>query len=99
MSDPLMMLAVVLGLLGGLLLLTGTGWFLLGWLRGRPTRLSATVSIALGLGLCGTATLMVFQVALRPREKTDYEKSMDQKVESGELGLEVDLDSLNDQAP
>ena len=91
MIDPTMILAVVTGLAGGLLFVVGLGWLLVARVRRRSAR-RAVVGIAAGCALCGVASLLILQVASRPRVKSDYEKTMDQKVESGELDLEVDLD-------
>ncbi|MBB74512.1 MAG: hypothetical protein CMJ75_08365 [Planctomycetaceae bacterium] len=89
MTDPMLIAALVLGLPGGLLLVSGCAVLLLSWSRGRVVPRFVAVSLALGVASALGAGLALNSVASRPHEKTDHEKAMDQKATEA---LEVDLD-------
>lgn len=98
MTDPMLIVAVVLGLPGGLLLLAGCGMLLLSWWRSRPVPRFVAVSLALGLTSALGAGLALNTVASRPHEKTDHEKAMDQKAAEA-LQVDLDLGGLDDLDP
>ena len=98
MTDPLLIVAVVLGLPGGLLLLFGLLKVLLAKWRRRPVPRSVVLSVTLGLTSSIGAGLALNAVASRPHEKTEHEKAMDQKAAEA-LEVELDLGGLDDLDP
>ena len=78
MTDPMLVVTVVLGLPGGLLLLFGCGRLLRSWWRGQPVPRFVAVSLDVGIASTLGAGLALNAVASRPHEKTDHEKAMDE---------------------
>jgi len=98
MTDPMLIVTVVLGLPGSLLLLFGGGLLLRSWWRGQPVSRFVAVSLAVGITSTLGAGLALSTVASRPHEKTDHEKAMDEKAEDV-LQVDLDLGGLDDLDP
>ena len=98
MTDPMLIVTVVLGLPGGLLLLFGCGLLLRSWWRGQPVPRFVAVNLAVGIASTLGAGLALNAVVSRPHEKTDHEKAMDEKTEDV-LQVDLDLGGLDDLDP
>ena len=98
MTDPMLIVTVVLGLPGSLLLLFGGGLLMRSWWRGQPVPRFVAVSLAVGIASPLGAGLALNAVASRPHEKTDHEKAMDEKAEDV-LQVDLDLGGLDDLDP